>query len=453
MWFFWFIDKIAIAVIAAVLLTVQVIKQIADNGSKTFDDCLEDIKDFFGDEDNLGWIIATIVAGIALVVTTLLIKPIPVIVTTALIYAAWIVYRKMVFKDLGPSFDSTTTLGKVVNTTNKWAWRMTVVFLILLPFLGVGTAFYKTCVKPAIVPQGYIGLERGYSGQILKSFGSGPHVILPWRSVEKVKNFYKKVQLSEPNGAFADWLKASGEVPQGEAEKYKQLVTNTLSCSAKGQQTAYVDVAFGYDYDPTKYVELRKRIAGDVEAIAIRPLTTNAVKKVVSSFSANQLITERDEFEKALVEALVTPLKKDGINIRYVAINGVFFTYGYEKGLENKALAEQTMKKNTLEAIKADQEAKINEVNALADSGAKSIKEVAKSGAERIEKEATADAEKATLMAEADGARMLSESITPELNRYHAAEAWDGTAPKQLFIPKGVAEMAIQAINTQNDQK
>lgn len=286
-----------------------------------------------------------------------------------------------------------------------------------------------------IIPQGYIGVERSFSGAILRALSPGFHLLNPIHRVEKVDNHYLIVNLQEEGGAFRDWLKASLDPTLDECEESQKSLNATLSCSVKGQQTAYIAVTFGYNYAPEKYIDLRRRVAGNVEEILIRPLATDAVKSCASRFSANELVTERDKFEESLKEALITPLKNEGVTVRFVAVKNIFFTSTFERSLSKKALAEQEMKKNALEAIQAAQQARLDEVKAVGESAASSIKEVAASRGDLVKKQASADAEKATLEAKAKASKALSAVVTSELNSYNAVESWEGKLPSEVMLP------------------
>ena len=133
------------------------------------------------------------------------------------------------------------------------------------------------------------------------------------------------------------------------------------------------------------------------EARIIAPAVQESLKAVTAQFTAEELITKRDEVSARIKESLTARLGRRSIIVDEFSITDLDFSEVFAASIEAKQVAEQ-------QALKARQDL------------------------ERIKIEAEQKLEAAK--AEAEAQRIQRETITAELIQLRAIEKWDGTLPQ-----------------------
>jgi len=194
--------------------------------------------------------------------------------------------------------------------------------------------------------------------------------------------------------------------------------------SSRDLQTVQTKVTVQFSLNgaaaPTTFQKIGTRRS--VSHILVYPAIQESVKAVTAQYSAEQLITKREEVKQRIQEAIVkfveTTLKQKGaegsISIANVAITDFDFSDEFNKAIELKVRAEQ-------EALQAKNE-KLRRVT-QAEAAAEEKKLSASANAFQIEVQSEARAEAIRREAEA-----LKNN--PELIELRRIERWNGELPK-----------------------
>jgi regulator of protease activity HflC (stomatin/prohibitin superfamily) len=175
------------------------------------------------------------------------------------------------------------------------------------------------------------------------------------------------------------------------------------SAASKDLQTVSTKMAINYHIAPDTIVTLYKEIGLDYSSRIIQPMEQEVVKASTARFTAEELITKREEVRESIKETLKERLAPKGIIVEEVSIVNFDFSKSFNDAIESKVTAEQQAlaAKNKLEQVKYEAEQKI-----------------------------------ASAQAEATALQVQKAQVTPELIQLRqievqkiAVEKWDGKLP------------------------
>ncbi len=199
------------------------------------------------------------------------------------------------------------------------------------------------------------------------------------------------------------------------ARVHKILASSTAS--SKDLQVVSTQIALNYRLDPLQIVEIFRNIGTRVvvEGTIIDPALQESVKKATAQYTAEQLITKRQEVKEAIALNITATLEKSKIVVTELSITDFQFAPEYQAAVEAKQVAEQRAltARNDLARIKVEAE----QVEAKAEGDALAM--LARAGAE------------------AKAQELLKRTITPDIVYLRAVEKWDGTQP--LVVGEGGA--------------
>jgi regulator of protease activity HflC (stomatin/prohibitin superfamily) len=176
-----------------------------------------------------------------------------------------------------------------------------------------------------------------------------------------------------------------------------------LSAASKDLQTVSTKIAINYRVNSGSVVELYKTVGTDFASKIIVPIEQEANKAVTAQYTAEELVTKREEVREKMKALLTERLTPRGIIVEEFSIVNFDFSASFNSAIEAKVTAEQEAlaAKNKLEQVKFEAAATL------------AVKE-----------------------AEAEGLRAQKEQITPdllELRRIEVskimAEKWNGAYP------------------------
>lgn len=258
--------------------------------------------------------------------------------------------------------------------------------LVLLVSLG-----YKAFV---IIDAGYVGVVKRLGAVKEKQLSEGFHVITPF--IDSVEKF--DIRLSK--------------------------VESSASASSDDLQIVQTSIAVQYSLTPEMMPRTLQNVGtrAVVERTLIEPAILESVKAVTALYTAEELITKRDEvkteIQSEITEFLTESTEEKGIAglivIANVAITDFDFSAEFNRAIEEKVRAEQEALKAKNEKIRqvTQAEAKAEEQKLLADAIAYEIEVESVARAEAIKREAEALAG------------------NPQLIQLRIAEKWDGQLPK-----------------------
>ena len=246
---------------------------------------------------------------------------------------------------------------------------------IVLPLLILEGLVWSSFV---IVPAGGRGVVfNKFNGIKLTALGEGFNFILPW--VEEVSIYDTRVQKVEFNATAA----------------------------SKDLQSVSTKVALNFRPHAAKVADIHRNVGVDYAEKIIHPAVQEAVKATTARYTAEELITRREEVKKQIHELLKSQMAPVNLDLEETYITDFQFSQDFAHAVEAKQIAEQEAfkAKRDLDRIKIEAEQKV-----------------------------------ATAQAEARALALQREAITPnliELRRIEAQrfaiEKWDGHLPQTMM--------------------
>ena len=137
------------------------------------------------------------------------------------------------------------------------------------------------------------------------------------------------------------------------------------SAVSRNIQTAMTTVTINYSLDPDRLKELYATVGFNVSDKIIYGRVQEIVKGVVAQFTAEELVTKREQVKSLIAEALIAQLKEYHLvaTPSGVQITNFSFSPAFNQAVEAKQVAEQQALKavNDLERVKTEAEQKIAE--------------------------------------------------------------------------------------------
>jgi regulator of protease activity HflC (stomatin/prohibitin superfamily) len=246
----------------------------------------------------------------------------------------------------------------VQNFTSRW---IVSIFFILLAILALSQAVYT-------VPAGSIG--------IITRWGAVTRVIMPgigikWPIAEAVQLMSIRTQ--------------KDQVDATAASKDLQRVTSTI--------------AVNYHLDGEHAVDVFTNVGMEYQDILLAPAIQNIFKATTAQYTAEELITKREEVRLRAEEALITQLLIYHVVVENFNIVNFDFSPEFNAAIEAKQVAQQQVETAKQRLAQAEVEAQTAIVQAQGQADAQAV--LQKSGA-----------------------------LTPEYLRYLAITKWDGQLPR-----------------------
>jgi len=216
-------------------------------------------------------------------------------------------------------------------------------------------------------------------------------------------------------GAVSDRILGEGihfVVPLRDSVKEMDVTTQKIEmenvhASSKDLQIVTSQVALNYSLNPDRVNSLYQKMKYKYKSRVILPAIPEFVKKTTAQYTAEELITRRQEVKEDLRAALTVNLAGHGITVVDIFITDFNFSATFNEAIEAKVTAQQKAMeaKNKLEEVKYQAAQKL-----------------------------------ATATAEAEAIRIKAAAITQQGGQDYvnlkAVEKWDGALPTQM-IPGG----------------
>lgn len=173
----------------------------------------------------------------------------------------------------------------------------------------------------------------------------------------------------------------------------------TASAASKDLQTVSSQVALNYSIDPAKASSLYQTVGVDYKSRIIDPAIQEAVKASTSQFTAEELVTKREEVRNQIKTHLDEKFAGSGILVEGFSIIDFNFSPSFNQAIEAKVTAEQ---------------------NALA----------AKNKLAQVQYEAQQAVEEAKGKAQALTVESAAINSNPQILQLRAIEKWNGELPQ-----------------------
>lgn len=142
------------------------------------------------------------------------------------------------------------------------------------------------------------------------------------------------------------------------------------TAASKDLQTVNSKVALNYHIDPARVSNMYQDVGIQYNTRLIDPALQESVKSTTAKYTAEELITKREEVRDAIRAHLVSKLESRGIAIDDFNIVDFRFSSAFDEAIELKVTAEQSAlaAKNKLEQIKFEAEQQVAEARGKAEA-------------------------------------------------------------------------------------
>jgi regulator of protease activity HflC (stomatin/prohibitin superfamily) len=198
----------------------------------------------------------------------------------------------------------------------------------------------------------------------------------------------------------------------------------SATASSKDLQVVSTKIALNYRIDGARIVEVFRNVGTRliVENTIIDPALQESLKQATAQYTAEELITKRQQVKETLGDSIKVTLAKSDILVTELSITDFQFDAQYQQAIESKQVAEQRALTATNDLARIKVEAEQAEAKARG----------------------TANAMLARAEAEAKAQELLKRTITPEIVYLRAVEKWDGTQP--IIVGEGGAILDLGEI-------
>jgi len=143
-----------------------------------------------------------------------------------------------------------------------------------------------------------------------------------------------------------------------------------LSAASKDLQTVSTKIAINYRVNDASVVELYRTVGVDYSVKVIQPLEQEANKAITAEFTAEELITKREEVKNRMKSLLVERLAPRGIIVEELSIVNFDFSESFNAAIENKVTMQQNAlaAQNKLEQVKFEAEQRVAQATAEAEA-------------------------------------------------------------------------------------
>lgn len=201
-----------------------------------------------------------------------------------------------------------------------------------------------------------------------------------------------------------------------------QRNTYQMEAFSSDIQQVIVTVAVNSNVSSESAGTLYKTVGMNYLNTLMEPRLLENVKVIISQYTAESLIAQRETLSKQVLELMQQDLKSYGIVISNISVENIDFTDAFESSVEAKQVA--TQEKQRAKTIQEQQTMEAQQAAERQKIAAQAEAEVAKTKAD-----AEAYAVRAKAEAEAEANKKINESLTRDLIDYTQVQTWDGKLP------------------------
>jgi len=203
----------------------------------------------------------------------------------------------------------------------------------------------------------------------------------------------------------------------------EQRATFQLEAFSKDIQQVDIQGSINYNIDKATAMNLYKDVGTEYVTILVAPRIQEDVKIVIARYTAENLISSRQEAANAIEALIRDELTPKGINVISFAVENIDFTDAFEAAVEAKQVATQEKQRAQTQQEQATMEA---------EQAAKRKKIEAEAAAEvaKVQADADAYAVEVKASAEAEANKKINQSLTSDLVEYKQILQWNGELPQ-----------------------
>lgn len=288
--------------------------------------------------------------------------------------------------------------GNYKEVTNE-EWSLLRI-IILAGVILLALILIFSCISA--VPTGYTGILTTFGRVEDRTMGAGVHFIAPWQKIVKLDNRTQKVEI--------------------DAQAFSSDI-----------QQVDLKMSVNYCIDQATAQNLYKTVGKEYYDTVLYPRILENTKSVFAKYSAEELVSHRQDLSGEIQELLTVDATQYGIQIVNFSVEDIDFTDAFTNAVEAKQVAAQN--KLTAETQQAQKTMEQEQIAKRRIIDANAAAEEAKIQAE-ADLEVTkiqADAAEYAGQKEAAKNKAISEWLTDTLIRYYYIQAWDGKLPQYMF--------------------
>ena len=153
-------------------------------------------------------------------------------------------------------------------------------------------------------------------------------------------------------------------------EKTTQRMSLTDQTYTKDLQPAQVKYTFTYKIVPENACELYKSAGKGYENKLIDPALDDALKGIFGRWTATELVANRNTVANQIEERLNEELPKGFFTEISIKLDDITYSDAFEKGIEQKVLAEQEAQKSKNKTVQIEEEGRQKVIQAQAQADA-----------------------------------------------------------------------------------
>lgn len=216
----------------------------------------------------------------------------------------------------------------------------------------------------------------------------------------------------------------------------QKMTFSTQAFSSDIQQVA-IDGSINYAINKSTAMTLFKEVGTDYFVKLINPRMMENTKAVFSNYTAENLISAREELSTQIRDQLSAEMQRYGISIISISIENVDFSDAFTDAVEAKQVAAQKKLQAEIEqeqkTMESQQQAERQKIQAEAEANVVKINADAEAYSTRIQAEAEAEAN-----------QKIAESLTEALIQFTQVNRWNGELPQ---VVAGDAADALPVLN------
>ncbi len=295
-------------------------------------------------------------------------------------------------------------VGAVVryNTGDKKKALIPTVLGIILAVVCIGSACYTS------VPTGHTGVVTTFGRVENYTLDAGIHGKLPWQKVINLDNRVQKAAV-------------------------------TLSCFSSDIQEVTVAYTLNYQISKENAMTIYSTIGTTYFDTVITPNISEAVKVMTARYTAENLVSSRDDLSEAIEGLLRDKLAHYNIVVVGTSIEDMDFTDAFTNAVEAKQVAAQNKLQAEIEqarkTMEQQEQAKRNVIDANAAAEVAKIQAEADLAVTKIQ----ADAAEYAGQKEAAKNKAIAEWLTEDLLNYYYIQQWNGILPNYYMGSENVS--------------
>lgn len=198
-------------------------------------------------------------------------------------------------------------------------------------------------------------------------------------------------------------------------------------------QEVNIMLAVNYSINQETAQNLYRTVGVEYYTNIVYPRLLESTKSVFSSYTAEQLIGNRENLSNEIKDLVIPDVARYGIIISDISVQDIDFTDAFTNAVEAKQVAAQDkLTAETKQAqltMEAEQEAQRQVIKAQADAEQAKIAAQADLEVTKIQ----ADAAEYAGQKEAIRIKAISQALTPDVLKYYYIQQWNGKLPDTML--------------------